>query len=228
MDEDLAAPTRASAIRPVLNPDSHERTNRSGRHSAFRFATGIVAVVALAALAIGGFALWPDADEPNAPAVGDELFTTEPSEPGTSSSLPEGWREITLGDVTLGVPGEWTVESFGDPAAVCPNTAMSPTVFVLHAGYDLDTPCISVAPTAVTLELVPESLVNDNAGGWAAFTTAQGLVGERRGSPQDDIITYRFEQFDLWLQFSGPDPLGELDDHILATLLVVDSHRPAS
>lgn len=230
MRDDIPALLRDAAADPSRTPDFDALAARGRRqHLTGRAATALVALLAVVA---GGVVLWPDQPD-RGPVIGSDPSPTEAAdeEPPTSPGLPPGWLEIRLGDARLGVPEDWTIETFTEPAAICSSSATSPTAFVLEQGRDLNTPCAGVAPQAVTLEVVPLSRRDDDGGGWTAFTTDHGLDGERRvANPFGDLVTYRFKQVDLWLQFSGPEALDGLDERILATLARVDgpASRPVS
>lgn len=222
MCDELSSRLCDAAADPSHTPD-FARLAARGRVQRLAGRAG-TAVVAIAVLVAGGLALWPDGPPPRAPLVGRDPAPAETSDPGPDGALPEGWTQIRLGEAMLGVPGDWRIESFSEPAEVCENYVTSPTAFVLRGGpspancdaYGIQTFTVTIAPMSTVTEETspwPESTE------WPAYTTDSGLTGERLAREREDrLATYRFAELDLWVQFQSNKPLDGLDDRILATL----------
>lgn len=222
MRDDIPTLLRDAAADPSHTPDFDALAARGRRqHLLARAGTALVAVVALVA---GGIVLWPDGQPTRGPVIGDQPSTPDAAdEPVT---LPANWHEIQVGDATFGVPAEWTVESFTEPADVCPNEAGQPTAFVLHAGPRAGgSRCLAVAQRVLAVQaaplatIPPVSLEPEQDRTWNDITTPGGVAGQRLvRNDNGTIVAYRFPELDLWLQFSDGDTLTTQADDILATL----------
>lgn len=230
MRDDIPTLLRDAAADPSHTPDFDELAARGRRqHLAARAGTAAVAVVALVA---GGLVLWPDGQPARGPVIGDQ--PTTPDQDEELVTLPAGWHEIQVGDVTFGVPGDWTVESFTEPADVCPNHAEQPTAFVLHAGPEpRSNRCLAVAQRvlavqAAPLAAIPPAYLEPEQGrSWSDVTTPGGVAGQRLiRNDHGTVAAYRFPALDLWLQFAAPDPLGTWPHEILATLSSTSNGTP--
>lgn len=222
MGEDIPALLRDAAADPSHTPDFGALAAHGRRqHLAGRVATAAVAVVALVA---GGVVLWPAAEPADRmPPIDDAPTGSEQASP--AAVLPTGWHEIRVGDAILGVPGDWTVETLGEPTPICPNTADRPTAYVHLAGLADERVCQLSATFTLTVEVAPLADVPDRfleaeeGRSWQPVTPAQGLQGERLAhDDRGSVIAYRFPQLDLWLQFADGDPVGNQADPILDTI----------
>lgn len=232
MRDDIPTLLRDAAADPTHTPDFDALATRGRRqHLAGRVATAAVAVVALVA---GGVVLWPAARPADRmPAIDDAPTGSEQASP--AAVLPAGWHEIRIGDAILGVPGDWTVETLGEPTPICPNTADRPTAYVHLAGLADQRACKLPAAFTLTVEIAPLAdvparfLEAEEGRSWQPVTTAGGLQGERLArNDHGSVLAYRFRQLDLWLQFADGDPVGSQADPILDTIARVVEPVPAA
>lgn len=222
MRDDIPTLLREAAADPSHTPDFDAMAAHGRRqHLVGRVGTALVALVALVA---GGLVLWPDGQPAGGPVIGEQ--PTSPDHAGQSVTMPDGWHEVSVGEAVIGVPGDWVLEVFNEPADLCVNGLQKPTAVVMHAGPVPETMCTDEGMAARVLETAPLSTVpsawlDPPAGEQWRTATAGDVSGQvlvRNG--QGTVIAYRFPTLDLWLQFSAPDPIGRWADDILATLAV--------
>ena len=218
MTDDITTLLRDAAADPKHTPDFDELASRGRRqHVAARAGTALAVALALVG---GSIVVWPGLLPSRMPVIGEGPTTPTGVE---EVELPDGWQRVEIGRAVFGVPGDWTVETFTEPAHVCQNYAERATVFVLHAGPPGgDNICTLIGMRATTLtvmplSMIPATLLPDPGPQWSDITTPAGVAGQR-ASLRESKAFYRFPTLDLWLQFDSPGPLGSLPDDILATL----------
>lgn len=219
MRDDIPTLLRDAAADPSRTPDFDELAARGRRqHLAARASTALVAVVALLA---GGIVLWPDGQPARAPVIGEQ--PTVPDHAEQSVTVPDGWHDVTVGEAVLGVPDDWVLEVFNEPADVCVNGPQEPTAVVMHAGPVPENRCKAQGMAARVLQAAPLSTVppawlDPPAGEQWRTATAGDVSGQVLVRNNHGTVAYQFPTLDLWLQFNAPDPIGSWADDILATL----------
>lgn len=230
MRDNLGELVREAAAEPLDDPDFTAMAARGHRQrTTIRTVVGVMGAVVLL---VAGVTLWPSAPA-SSPVISDVPTGVAEVVP---VELPTGWHELRVGGAVLGLPEDWAVETYGEPANVCAN-ADRPTAFVLQDGpAETTVACVALAQQALTLQAAPLSAVPpawiepQDGRTWRGITidgvSVPGQQLVRNGSAT--VVAYRFPTVDLWLQFASPDVLTSEADAILATVMAAPGQVSAS
>ena len=227
MHDDLQALIDEATPAPGSTPDFAALTARAQRRTTV--GTGLATLVAVLALIVSGIVLWPGA--PGRAPVIDQAPTTASDGEETAPALPVGWHEIIVGGASFGVPGDWTVDTYGPEENFCANSPTTPTAMVAPEGRPPAT-CTLQGYSATTLTAQPLSTVDADSdlpeGGGGAPRTGGSLSGHEASLGEGRQLTFWSEDADIWIQIGGPQPVRDITEQILATLAPVDAERPTS
>ncbi len=220
MSDDLRTLIDRATPAPADTPDFASLAARSSRRRAL--GTAATAVVAVVALVAGAVVLWPS---PGRMPVIDQAPTTPAGD--LPPPLPAGWQEVTVGGASFGVPGDWTVETYGPDEPFCTNGGDMPTVYVAPEGTT-DAVCklrghASDSVTAQPLSQLTRDLPDLDLN----VTTPTGVRGAELVAGGDNIIRFWSQEVDIHLDIAGPQSVRGLTDQILATLVPAGTQRRA-
>lgn len=226
MPDDLQTLIDEATPAPESTPDFAALTSRAQRRTTI--GTAVASLAAIATLIAGGVMLWPGVPG-RAPAI-DQAPATDSAGDPSAPALPAGWQEIEVGEASFGVPGDWTIETFGPEEPFCENSPTTPTAMLAPQGRPSAT-CTLQDYVATTLTAQPLSTMDaesDLPRDRDATARAAGDLAGREVSHSDEQLTFWSEDADIFIQVGGPRTVRDIAEQILATLAPVDANRAMS